>query len=169
MAMVAGIALIALTSCGQTDGQPISDAGTGSNRPGNSEPASAEASANSKFGEAFTFRNNLAVSVSLPEPYTPSSSAAGGESADQFVVFTVTVVNGSTENYDPALFTADLQSGNREADKVYDSANGIGAPTTVVLPGRESEFRLAFAVSDPEDLVLQVSPAFDYRDAIFTS
>lgn len=70
----------------------------------------------------------------VPNAY--SSSAAGGESAPQFVVFTVTVVNGSTEKLCPAMFTADLQSGNREADKVYDSANGIGAPTTVVLPGR---------------------------------
>lgn len=168
-AMIAGIALIALTGCGQTDGQPTNDAGTGNNRPGISEPTSAEASTNSKFGAAFTFKNNLAVSVSPPEPYTPSSSASGGDSANQFVVFTVTVVNGSTDNYDPVLFTADLQSGNREAEKVYDSANDIGAPTTVVLPGRESEFRLAFAVIDPEDLVLQVSPGFKYRDAIFTS
>ncbi|WP_241387714.1 hypothetical protein [Rhodococcus sp. CH91] len=159
-----------LTACNQTGGESTPDAGTGINRPdATSAATTSDEPATATFGEGFTFRNGLAVAVAPPEPFTPSGSAAGFEAGDQAVTFTITIVNGSPENYDPVLFTTNLQSGNSEASEIYDSASSIeGAPTTVILPGREAEFRVAYSVMDPTDLVLVVSPGFEYRDAIFT-
>ncbi|MDV7991606.1 hypothetical protein [Rhodococcus sp. IEGM 1374] len=169
----AAVLLFGLLGCSQNDGEPMADPGTGVNAPSatveSAAPTTAE-STNSTFGQAFTFNDGLSVGVSAPTPYTPSPSASTSNPGGQFVAFTVTIVNGSPNNYDPALFSASLQSGNTEADQVYDTANDVGgAPSTAVLPSRESQFTIAFEVTDPADLVLQVSPGFEYRDAFFTN
>lgn len=165
---LAAVALAVAVSCGQEEGTPTPDAGSGVNNPAATSTTDT-APATAKFGEGFTFRNGVAVTVSQPAPFVPSASAAGYEAGGQAVIFTITVVNGSQENYDPTLFTTSLQSGNREASQIFDSAKNLGGtPSTVVLPGREAEFQVAYAVSDPTDLVMEVSPGFEYRDAIFT-
>ncbi|UZJ23750.1 hypothetical protein RHODO2019_11085 [Rhodococcus antarcticus] len=167
--------LLVLSACGSTAGKASDSAGAGSNRPadGSSQAAATAtteaAPANPKFGAAFTFDNGLAVTVSAPKPYTPSESAfaRGGGAA---VIFDITVVNGTKANYDPTLFNATLQSGNAEAPALFDSANGVnGSPQTAVLPGRETTFKLAFSVTNPADLVMQLRPGFEYKPAIFTS
>jgi len=129
------------------------------------------AAENPRFGAPFPYEDALAVTVSPPQPFTPSDSAAVGEPAPpSFVVFEITVVNGTAANYDPATFSASLQSGSTEGDQVYDSANGVGGtPSTTLLPGRESVFRMAFGATDPGDLVMEVTPGFEYTSAIFTS
>jgi len=142
--------------------------GEGSAPPSEEPPA---APANPTFGESYTYENGLTVTVSPPQPYAPSDSAAVGEPAPpNSVVFDITVTNGTQTNYDPAAFMATMQSGSTEGQQVFDSANGIGGtPTTTLLPGRESQFRVAFGATDPNDLVLEVAPGFDYESAIFTS
>ncbi|WP_139281984.1 hypothetical protein [Rhodococcus zopfii] len=170
LGLTAVAAIAVVTACSNTGGESTPDAGTGVNHPdATSEVTTSAEPATAKFGEAFTFRNGLGVAVSVPQPFTPSVSAAGLEPGDQAVVFTITIVNGSTENYDPALFSTSLQSGNREASEIFDTPNNVGgSPSTAVLPGRESEFQVAYSVTNPTDLVMQVSPGFEYRDAIFT-
>ena len=123
------------------------------------------------FGETFTYQDGLAVTVSAPQPFQPSDSAAVGEPAPpSYVVFDITVKNGTQANYDPASFMASLQSGTVEGEQVFDSASGLGGtPSTTLLPGRESAFRMAFGVTDPNDLVMEVTPGFEYESAIFTS
>ncbi|QCB51317.1 hypothetical protein E5720_20600 [Rhodococcus sp. PAMC28707] len=169
----AAVLSFGLVSCAQNDGKPTSDPGTGVNAPsqdGTSAPATTAESTNSVFGQAFTFKNGLSVGVSGPQPFSPSASASTRNAQGEFVSFDVTIVNGSADNYEPAMFSTSLQSGNTEADQVFDTASGIGgAPSTVLLPSRESQFTIAFEVSDPADLVLQVSPGFEYRKAIFTN
>ncbi|OZD81446.1 hypothetical protein CH273_12070 [Rhodococcus sp. 05-339-2] len=169
-ALLLGAALIGCS--GQTDGEATTTPGTGVNSPDvsqESQPSTAAESTNSTFGQAFTFKNNLAVSVDPPVPYAASASSTASGTGE-VVAFTITIVNGSSENYDPGLFSVSLQSGNVEAEQIFDSANDIGGgPTTVVLPTREATFQVAFEVGDPSDLVMQVSPGFEYRDAIFTS
>lgn len=176
-------ALVALTvaatvaACGGTSGQPTGTAGTGSNHPKDSSQAATTsapptttteaATHTATLGQAYTYSNGLAVTVSTPKPYTPSSSAASKQSA-AYVILTVTVVNKTPGVYDPVALSISAQSGNTEADKIYDSANGLGgAPSTKVLPGRESTFKVGFGVADPNDLVVQLSPGFEYKDVIF--
>lgn len=164
------VAVGMLTACSQNGGEPTPDAGTGVNGPDATSTAmTTDEPATATFGEGFTFRDGLALTVGAPEPFTPTGTAAGFEPGDQAVVFDITIVNGSPQNYDPVMFMTNLQSGNREASQIYDSADNIGeTPTTVVLPGREAEFQVAYSVTDPTDLVMEVSPGLEYRDAIFT-
>lgn len=139
--------------------------------PSSTAEESETAAPNPRFGETHTYEDGVAVTVSLPQPYTPSGTASVGEPRPPaFVVFDITVTNGSQANYDPALFSASLQSGSTEAAMVFDSANNIGGtPTTTVLPGRDVVFRIAFGVTDPSDLVMEVAPGYEYEAAIFTS
>lgn len=68
------------------------------------------------------------------------------------------------------MFDASAQSGNVEASQVFDSAQGMeGTPSTTLLPGRESVSTIVFAVTDPDDLVVEVTPGCEYDPAIFTS
>lgn len=82
----------------------------------------------------------------------------------------MTLVNGTATEFEPIAFQATMQSGNVEAESMYITSLGVlGAPSTVLLPGREAVFRIAFAVSNPADLVMEVRPGFEYDSAIFTT
>jgi hypothetical protein len=146
-------------------------AGGGEPSPEAASPPTSAAAVNPRFGETYEYEDGLSLTISAPQPYTPSDSAAVGEPVPtQFVVFEVTIKNGTGGNYDPVSFTATMQSGNTEQQQVFDSAAGIGGtPTTPILPGRESVFRIAFGAGDPNDLVMQVSPGFEYDAVIYTT
>lgn len=174
------LSMAACTGGSATDADAVT---AGSNRPAATEsaepvaetstttPAPAPAT-NPKFGEAFTWEDGIAVTIGAPTPFTPDEFAielAGGESA-AYLAFEVTVVNGSSANFDPSMFTTTLQSANVEAEEIFDSGNGFGgSPSTTLLPGREAKFKIGYGVTDPADLVLEVSPSFEHEDAIFTS
>ncbi|MDP9421143.1 MAG: hypothetical protein M3P53_13560 [Actinomycetota bacterium] len=168
---------LALISCEMESGD-VGEATQGNNRPADESereetereaPAvEPEQSSELSFGETFTYENGLSITVSAPEPYTKSDTGAGAEDSAAQVKFDVTVVNGTSERYEPALFSTTLQSDNAEGDAIFDSANGInGAPSTVLLPGREASFAIAYGVSNPADLVLEVSPGFEYESIVY--
>jgi hypothetical protein len=182
--------LMSLTGCATTDtvGSATDDAPAGSNRP--SEDAEAEAkriaeneaaaaaaaaeeeAANSTatFGKTYTWEDGIAVTVSAPEPFKRSEYAAGGEDAAAYVAFTITVVNGTSAPFDVSMFTASAQSGNTEAESVFDTENKLeGSPSTKLLAGREAKFRMGFGVSDPADIVLEIAPSFEHNSVLFTS
>jgi len=179
---LAVIAVLSLTGCATTSGNVNDESVSGTNAPEEeateardekTEAVTAEeppASTNPKFGETFTYEDGLSVTVGAPEPYTPSEYAAKGNEPS-FLRFQITVVNGTAENYDPALFYVTMQSGNVESQEVYDSENGInGSPTTAILPGREGTWPVVFGVMDPADLVMQVKPdlGISMEPVIFT-
>lgn len=180
-------ALLVLTGCAGTtkEADPTKSALTqGSNRP--SATASAVASSSTvpsetptptptpedgprKFGARFTYEDGLTVIVAKPVPFQPSEYSAA-EEAPAYLSFKMTIINGTGKRYDPSLFQVSVQSNDTEAGEVYDSANGFeGAPSTTVLPGRESSFKVGFGVANPKDLVVQATPGFEYDDAIFTN
>ena len=84
--------------------------------------------------------------------------------------FTVTILNGTSKRYDPTIFSTSLQSGAQEGDAIFDSAAGLGgSPNTVLLPGRTAKFRVAYGLLNPADIVLEVSPGFEYDNAVWSS
>jgi hypothetical protein len=124
-------------------------------------------SANPTFGQSYEWSDGLSVTVGKPTEFRPSDSAAA-EEADAYVSFSIKIVNGTDESYDPVLSTVTVQSGNTEAAEVVDTANGFeGPPSTPILPGREGMWKVGFGVSDPDDLVMQVTPGFEYESVIF--
>lgn len=125
--------------------------------------------ANPVFGETYTWENGLSVTVSQPEPFEPSEYAAVGD-GDNHISFDVTIVNGTGENYDPAIFNTTMQSGNTEASQIFDSESGLGgSPSTTLLADREAIFTVGYTVADPDDLVLDLSPGFEYENVVFTN
>lgn len=165
------LAAVLFAGCTSTGGEAKSDAPKGSNSDNGSAKKTEKPEAkNPKFGEAFEWEDGLALTVSKPAPYKPSEYAAA-EKANAYVVFDVRVVNRTGKTYDPGLMYATLQSGNEEAAEVYDSEKLPEAPSTKLLDGREAKWKIAFAVKDPNDLVLEISPdaGLEYAGAIFTN
>ncbi|NII51559.1 DUF4190 domain-containing protein [Frigoribacterium endophyticum] len=148
----------------------------GSSSPDVAEPseptddASEEASSeNAVFGDVWSYDDGISVSVSAPQPFTPSETAAGADQAAA-VVFTVTVQNDTGANYDPIEAYSSVSSAGVEASQVFDSAQGLmGSPSTAVPAGQSATWQEVYSVSDPAQLVYQIAPGYDYDAAIFTS
>lgn len=122
------------------------------------------------FGETFTYEDGISIHVSEPEAFTPTEWAAGGESHNQHVRFTVRIVNKSSAAFDASSAYPSVASGAGEGDEVFDTDSGLGGPPeTSVLPGREVSWKSGFGVDDPKDLVVQIAPSWDHEAAIFTT
>ena len=123
------------------------------------------------FGDTMAWENGVEMTVSAPEPYTPSEAAAGADQANH-VVFTMTITNNSTENLQPLPYTR-LSSGGQEGSQIFDAtADGgqIGIPPiTVILPGQSVTWQDAWSVADVDSLTMQTAPSFDYDDVVFTN
>ena len=171
LVLVSAAAGLLLTGCSGTGGTVTATGGGQGSGSASPSPADASSSAaNPTFGQTYSYDDGLKVTVSRPKKVTPSDSAVATRQWPAYVSFTVTLTNGTKQNYDPTLFTTSLQSGTTEGGQVFDSAQGIeGAPTTPLLPGRQLRFSLGYGVQDPSDLVLQVTPGFDRQPVIFTS
>lgn len=130
----------------------------------------APSSTTNHFGDATRFTDGLTVSVAAPQPFTPSDSAAGWTPGQKASTFAITVTNGSQQNYDPRLLSTSVRSGQTEGSQIFDTARGLeGPPSTAVLPGQSVTFSVGFTVADPGSVVVQVTPGFQYNNAIFTN
>lgn len=181
-----GLAAILATGCTSVAATPADSAPAGVNQPAATSAASkhqpatsaAATSATSSapanngtatFGQAFSWEDGLSLSVGKPSTYKPSEWAIGTDKFKHYVVFDVRVVNKTGKPWDPSLITESIQSSNQEGEQIYDTGTLGDEPSTTLLNGREVKFRIAFAVPDPKDLVLEISPDFDHDPAIFTS
>ncbi|MGR0221350.1 DUF2510 domain-containing protein [Agromyces sp. ZXT2-6] len=127
------------------------------------------------FGETMTWDDGVALTVSAPEPYTPSDFAVGATRANH-VVFTLTLTNDSAEDLQP-LPLPTLSSGDQEVSQVVDlgtdlldPGDDVGIPPTATIePGESISWRVAWSVDDPGSLTVQVAPNFLYPSASFTN
>lgn len=184
--------VLALSACGVSTGGEAEDSpASGSNRPETSEvePDATEAGAEDAatdseptdlpeevsegmpvlpFGEAFTYVDGIQVSVDGPTPMTSGEWASPDNTKGS--AFAVTIVNDSEVPFDPSMAYLTVQSGNTEAEEIYDSEAGFGgSPETTLLPGREASYEVAFATSDPNDIVLEISPSFEHIAALYST
>jgi hypothetical protein len=127
------------------------------------------------FGETMTWDDGVALTVSAPEPYTPSDFAVGATGANH-VVFTLTLTNGSAEDLQP-LPLPTLSSGDQEVSQIVDVGSDVFGPgddvgippTATIEPGGSVSWRAAWSVDDPSSLTLQVAPHLLYPSATFTN
>ena len=123
-----------------------------------------------KFGQSYTWKDGLSVTVSKGVPFKPSSSAYIEKKSPAYLQYTITIVNKTGATYDPALFHVTAQSGDTEANQIFDSSSDLGgAPSTKILNGRQSTFKVGFGVANPKDVVMEVSPGFEYDSVLYTS
>jgi hypothetical protein len=127
------------------------------------------------FGDTMTWDDGIALTVSAPEPYTPSDFAVGATHANN-VVFTLTITNNSTADLQPLPLPA-LSSGDQDVSQIFDvggdvfgPGDDVGFPPAATLaPGGSVSWRAAWSLDDPSALTLEVSPSLLYPSATFTN
>ena len=133
------------------------------------EDESTGSTENAVFGDTWEYEDGLAITVSTPEPYTPGEYASGADQAAN-VAFTITIVNGTDANFDPSLSIPDVSSGGTESSRIIDFEGATGLPPSTTVPaGQTVSWQAAFSVADPAQIVMDISPSFDYDSAVFTS
>lgn len=148
------------TTGGQVDTSPPA----GTNRPSDepegepsAPPEEPAADQEIKFGASYTWDDGVSLTVSKPAKFKPGEYSRV-KGAKGYLKYTVTVVNKSTKPLDLAITYITVQSGNREAEQVFDTENGLeGSPSTKLLKGRESQFDVGFGVANPNDVVMEVA------------
>ena len=98
--------------------------------------------------------------MGTPEPYKPTSTAAGTEGADAFVLFPVSFTNGGSEPVNPFLIRFQGTSGNSEAQKVIDSGGSCDFPTADIAPGKTLGWKVCFGINPGQTFTLQWSYGF---------
>lgn len=122
---------------------------------------------NPAFGTTFTYEDGMAITVGEPVSVVVSDSAAGADQANN-VVFSVTITNGTAENFEPVAFSS-VTSGGVPASSIFDSAANIGGfpPTTTIPAGQSVTWDEAYSIADLNQIVFEVSPSFFYENAVF--
>lgn len=127
---------------------------------------SGDGAAGPALGERFEYDDGLAVSVTAPELFMPSATATMGPEPD-YISVTVTVVNGTENDFSPLDVTVTVASGGGQGGDVLDPDSGIGAPDAAIAPGQEASWKLAFGVLDGQDVTVNVQPGIDRDPVIF--
>ena len=121
-----------------------------------SPPSTAAQPAAAAFGETLSIGEGLTAAAALPEPYQPSSSAAGEEGAQRVVRVQVTLTNNSnryinfSERYYPRMTTdgAMTQSIIDFSFSGTGDAGVGGLRSEATPPGRSVTFGMAWALTD---------------------
>lgn len=123
-----------------------------------------------KWGETYAYVDGLEVKLSKPEKFEATEWAMVTTEDGTDLRWTVTVTNGTGKKYDPSMFSVTASSGEKEAEEIFDTDNGLdGSPMTSVRDGKSIKFDIGFRVADPKDVTLEVSPGFDYDSAIWSN
>ncbi len=109
------------------------------------------------FGERFLYEDGLEVTVAAPAPYQPSPYASGVGATGEHVRFAVTITNNTAEEYQPVLFLTSVTSGGAPATEIHDYGSDLArAPLEPVQPGQGVTFEVAYTITDPASVVMEV-------------
>ena len=184
LSAVALIASLALVGCSVEAGAPVpakpaaqvaSSASAEAPAPAPTTEAPAVRDKIAKFGESFEYMDGLAVTVTGAGAAIASETAAGAEVTEgQMYLFTVEVVNGSEEIFDPAMFMAEVNYGpeGTAASQVFDSAQNLGDRFQGrILPGKKQTVTYAFAIPADKlgEVLMIVSPSYEHAEQLFSS
>lgn len=139
------------------------------------EPEVDEGTSSPVFGETFVWDDGLSLTIEPPQEVQLSEYNVEHYDLDSVVplAFQVTVTNGTDETIESNLFFANLVSGGKEAEAIFDSKVGTESPSTPILPEKSLSYRITFAAEDPSDLQLSWEDFSDFvnqRDiAIFVN
>jgi hypothetical protein len=100
---------------------------------------------------------SLVVTVGVPMPFTPSSSAAGADGGGRGVRVEVTAVNNAASALSAGRVVVRATGGGRQLESVVDSAQGVEPPAADILPGASLTWSEAWmAPGEPGELTVQV-------------
>lgn len=165
------VAALGLAACTSVPARPVESAPAGSNQPAQSGTATPSTNTPKEgvatFGSSYTWEDGLSLTLGQPAAYTPSKHAYTGSQFTHYLVIDVRLVNNTGSPWDPGIAHATLQSANQEGDQIFDSGKLADQPHTTLLNGREASYKMAFAVADPSDLVLEFSPDWAHTSVLF--
>lgn len=72
------------------------------------------------FGATFAWDDGVQLTVGHPKAFTPSRAAAGTEGFKAFVVYDVTVKNGTGKPLDSIVLSSRATAGDRQSTRVFD-------------------------------------------------
>ena len=132
------------------------------------EEEAPEFSGTAAFGDAATWPEGVTITVSQPEPFTPSEYSAGGGEGDAYI-FTVTMTNGSDENFEPLVMET-VTSGGTQLSSIIDMDQDLDfAPTATMLPGDTLTWNVGYNIPDMDSLRFQIAPSVLMDEVIFTN
>lgn len=171
-ALLAALTITAtMTACSTSDNGEVvkNDTTTTAAATTPAAEATTEAATNPKFGDSYQWDDGLKVTVSAPTEVTPSEYAAGVTDGWSNLAWTITIENGTSENYDPTMILIKVASGGREGSEILDP--WLAPPTSTILPGKSITWTAAWSVADPSDVQLSVEDvmALDKNEVIFTN
>ena len=118
----------------------------------------------SKSGNSAT---KVSVTVTMPEEFTPTDTAAGVASFDKFVRMTIVVRNGTGQVYEGIELSVKATTGGKRASRVID--DGMDLPKEKIQPGKSQTFGLGFGYTPGQEFALTVnSLGKDRPDAVYT-
>ncbi|MFK5644892.1 hypothetical protein ACI3ET_00065 [Ornithinimicrobium sp. LYQ121] len=126
------------------------------------ESTEPEDSGEAAFGERLEVSDNLAITISEPEEFTPSYPEMLMEEWDKFIKMDVVAENTGDEPLEAFSINARATSGSREAEAIFDTESGIDMPTAIIQPGRELEFTIGFGVVNGEPFDLTIEDMMDF-------
>ncbi|WP_144935554.1 tripartite tricarboxylate transporter TctB family protein [Rothia kristinae] len=128
--------------------------------PSTSTSSSAAADSSSEdtgtFGQTVQWNDGLEASVSEPQEFTPSDSAAA-QGDGQARKFTITVHNGTDQAVEAMGISSTVQSGGKQAEAIFDSEQNITVPSGKIQPGKDLTFDVVYQVADPSDISFDLS------------
>jgi len=169
-ALILGVAAIVVSIVvSSASAKALNDAVNGLSTPGSvtsagdgSQPDStAPAAASPHFGDTYTWKSGVAVTISAPQPFTPSASSYGQVAGYTNLEFSVTLVNNSSNSVNAMLMSTSVLSGGKDGPSIFDSSQNIGPVTTDIPAGKSLQWDIAFSVADPNDITMSVSSPGD--------
>ncbi|MCA1169067.1 tripartite tricarboxylate transporter TctB family protein [Rothia kristinae] len=137
-----------------------------------SAAAGSAAEETGKFGQTVQWDDGLKATVGEPQEFTPSESASV-QGDGQARKFTITVHNGTDKAIDAMGISSTVQSGGKQADSVFDSAQNIEIPSGKIQPGKDLTFDVVYQVADPSDISFDLSiidpDSLDTHEVTFVS
>lgn len=109
------------------------------------------------FGDVGMCSSGFTVSVSEPEEYTPDKHVTDSYTGGTALKFEITVTNENAGELQADSARFSMQSGGVAGQKIYDTTMLDSEVRGTILPGKSASWPVAFEVTDPNDLVLEVS------------
>ena len=120
------------------------------------------------FGQVHTYGDGLEIAVNPPQRYEPSRNATGVEGG-QAVKMQVVVTNRTDAPFRPNTVQVSATSAGQAGTAIWDPDQGIDltGPDVTIPAGASLYFNLAFAVADPGDVTVELTPAlFGYGPTV---
>ncbi|MFF8846649.1 DUF4352 domain-containing protein [Streptomyces sp. NPDC015127] len=111
-------------------------------------------------GESIVYDDDLTVTVSAPEPFTPGEFAVGHTKGNKAHKVTIVIENAGKKKFDSTLVTVMARAGKDgvSAERILDDKVGHGFDSAI-LPGKKATVTYAFdAPADAKNLTVEVVP-----------